>query len=145
VAKNVILGGVKSVTLHDTKSVTQHDLSTQYYLCPSDLGTNRALASRSRLAELNDLVVVSASVSPLSQEYLASFNVVVLTGKDEGGVGGGGWGGVGEGGGGWDVRIYFRFCFCLSLCLSSSLPLSISLSLCRYQSVSLYLNVCLSV
>ncbi|XP_042226098.1 ubiquitin-like modifier-activating enzyme 1 [Homarus americanus] len=82
VAKNVILGGVKSVTLHDTKSVTQHDLSTQYYLCPSDLGTNRALASRSRLAELNDLVVVSASVSPLSQEYLASFNVVVLTDYD---------------------------------------------------------------
>ena len=38
VAKNVILGGVKSVTLHDTKPVTNLDLSAQYFLTKDDIG-----------------------------------------------------------------------------------------------------------
>lgn len=39
IAKNVVLGGVKSVTLHDTKPVTVSDLSAQYFLTKEDLGT----------------------------------------------------------------------------------------------------------
>ena len=39
IAKNVILGGVKSVTLHDTKQVTNLDLSAQYFLTKDDIGT----------------------------------------------------------------------------------------------------------
>ena len=32
IAKNVVLGGVKSVTLHDTKPATMMDLSSQVYI-----------------------------------------------------------------------------------------------------------------
>lgn len=38
IAKNVVLGGVKSVTLHDTKSVSITDLSAQYFLTKEDIG-----------------------------------------------------------------------------------------------------------
>ena len=32
IAKNVLLGGVKSLTLHDTKAATLLDLSSQFFL-----------------------------------------------------------------------------------------------------------------
>lgn len=81
IAKNVILGGVKSVTLHDTKNTTVRDLSTQFFLTSDDVGTNRATACHSRVAELNTYVPISASTSPLTEEFLKKFRVVVLTGK----------------------------------------------------------------
>lgn len=79
IAKNVILGGVKSVTLHDTKETTVRDLSTQFFLTSDDIGTNRATASHQRLAELNTYVPVSASTTPLTEDFLKKFRVVVLT------------------------------------------------------------------
>ncbi|XP_063605255.1 ubiquitin-like modifier-activating enzyme 1 isoform X2 [Penaeus indicus] len=79
IAKNVILGGVKSVTLHDTKNTSVRDLSTQFFLTSDDVGTNRATACHSRLAELNTYVPISASTSPLTEEFLKKFRVVVLT------------------------------------------------------------------
>ena len=38
IAKNVLLGGVKSMTIHDTKDTTLWDLSSQYYLSEKDIG-----------------------------------------------------------------------------------------------------------
>ena len=38
IAKNVLLGGVKSMTIHDTKPTTLWDLSSQYYLTEKDVG-----------------------------------------------------------------------------------------------------------
>ena len=42
VAKNIILGGVKSVTLHDEENAEIIDLSSQFYLNEEDVGKNRA-------------------------------------------------------------------------------------------------------
>ena len=42
VAKNIILGGVKSVTLHDEENAEIIDLSSQFYLNEDDVGKNRA-------------------------------------------------------------------------------------------------------
>lgn len=81
IAKNVILGGVKSVTLHDTKNTSVRDLSTQFFLTSDDVGTNRATACHSRLAELNTYVPISAHTNPLTEDFLKKFRVVVLTGK----------------------------------------------------------------
>ena len=39
IAKNVLLGGVKSMTIHDTKDTTLWDLSSQYYLSEKDIGS----------------------------------------------------------------------------------------------------------
>lgn len=39
IAKNVLLGGVKSMTIHDTKETTLWDLSSQYYLSENDVGS----------------------------------------------------------------------------------------------------------
>ncbi|CAK1580668.1 unnamed protein product [Parnassius mnemosyne] len=80
VAKNVILGGVKSVTLHDDRVCTIADLSSQFYLSESSVGQNRALASCEQLAELNHYVPTTAYTGPLTEEFLQKFRVVVLTG-----------------------------------------------------------------
>ncbi|NXN67246.1 UBA1 enzyme, partial [Himantopus himantopus] len=51
----------------------------QFLLGESDVGQNRAEASQRVLAELNPRVVVAAHTGELSEAFLASFQVVVLT------------------------------------------------------------------
>lgn len=79
VAKNVILGGVKSVTLHDSVACAYKDLSSQFYLSEHDVGKNRAEVSLPKLAELNSYVPVKAYTSELSETFIKQFNVIVLT------------------------------------------------------------------
>ncbi|XP_060520224.1 ubiquitin-like modifier-activating enzyme 1 [Cylas formicarius] len=79
VAKNVILGGVKSVTLHDEKVTTITDLSSQFFLSENDIGRNRAEASCKQLAELNTYVPTRAYTGPLEEDFIKKFRVVVLT------------------------------------------------------------------
>ncbi|XP_052753452.1 ubiquitin-like modifier-activating enzyme 1 [Galleria mellonella] len=83
VAKNVILGGVKSVTLHDERTCTVADLSSQFYLSEKTIGQNRALASCEQLSELNHYVPTTAHTGPLTEEFLSKFSVVVLTGASQ--------------------------------------------------------------
>eukprot|EP00286_Rhodomonas_abbreviata_P000509 CAMPEP_0181287918 /NCGR_PEP_ID=MMETSP1101-20121128/49_1 /TAXON_ID=46948 /ORGANISM="Rhodomonas abbreviata, Strain Caron Lab Isolate" /LENGTH=426 /DNA_ID=CAMNT_0023391993 /DNA_START=9 /DNA_END=1286 /DNA_ORIENTATION=- len=78
VAKNVLLGGVKSLTLHDTKQTTYWDLSSQYYLTEKDIGKNRAEASLSKLAELNTAVQVKCVTDELTEEHLKGCSIAVL-------------------------------------------------------------------
>lgn len=80
IAKNVILGGVKSVTLHDAKTCTIADLSSQFYLSEADIGKNRAEASCEQLSELNRYVPTTSYTGPLTEEFLKKYRVVVLTG-----------------------------------------------------------------
>ncbi|XP_018321472.1 ubiquitin-like modifier-activating enzyme 1 isoform X2 [Agrilus planipennis] len=79
IAKNVILGGVKSVTLHDEALCKVSDLSSQFYLGENDVGKNRAEACFKKLSELNMYVPTKSYVGPLSEEVLKKFSVVVLT------------------------------------------------------------------
>lgn len=79
IAKNVILGGVKSVTLHDKALCSPLDLSSQFYLTAHDIGKNRAEASCRQLAELNNYVPTMAYTGDLTEEFLCRFRVVVLT------------------------------------------------------------------
>ncbi|NXT38855.1 UBA1 enzyme, partial [Pelecanoides urinatrix] len=51
----------------------------QFLLEESDMGKNRAQASQRVLAELNPRVVVAAHTGELSEAFLTSFQVVVLT------------------------------------------------------------------
>ncbi|KAL3853736.1 hypothetical protein ACJMK2_017251 [Sinanodonta woodiana] len=79
IAKNVVLGGVKSVTIHDEGKVAYSDLSSQFFLREEDIGKNRAEVTLPRLAELNNYVPVHCSTSHLTKEFLKEFHVVVLT------------------------------------------------------------------
>lgn len=79
VAKNVILGGVKSVTIHDENLCELSDLSSQFFLTEKDVGRNRAEATVNRLAELNTYVPVHTHTEKLTPEFLRKFRVVVLT------------------------------------------------------------------
>ncbi|XP_041037385.1 uncharacterized protein LOC121274248 isoform X5 [Carcharodon carcharias] len=79
IAKNVILGGVKTVTIHDQGVAEWVDLSSQFYLSEADLSKNRAEVSQPRLAELNTYVPVTAYTGELTEEYVQQFQVVVLT------------------------------------------------------------------
>lgn len=80
VAKNIVLGGVKSVTLHDPDSITTAELSSNYYALPSDVGKNRCDICKPKLAELNGYVQLDILDAPeLTTEHLKNFQVVVLT------------------------------------------------------------------
>ncbi|XP_049539209.1 ubiquitin-like modifier-activating enzyme 1 [Anopheles darlingi] len=81
VAKNVILGGVKSVTLHDTAVCSVADLNSQFFLTADDVakGRNRAEASCQQLSDLNHYVPTVAYTGELTEEFLQKFRVVVLT------------------------------------------------------------------
>ena len=79
IAKNITLAGVKSVTIHDTGCVAVADLGAQFFLREDDIGKNRAEATLPRLAELNNYVPCSAYTGPLTDEFLARFECVVLT------------------------------------------------------------------
>ena len=79
IAKNIILGGVKSVTLHDSSLCKASDLSSQFYVSEADLGKNRAEVSHKNLAELNNYVPVETYTGELTKEFLKKYRVVVLT------------------------------------------------------------------
>lgn len=81
VAKNVILGGVKSVTLLDHRNVTQLDFCSQFLVPRETLGTNRAEASLLRAKALNPIVEITADTANLDDkrdEYFDNFDVVVV-------------------------------------------------------------------
>lgn len=79
IAKNIILGGVKSVTLHDERNCTVKDLSSQFYLSKSSVGKNRAESCIKSLSELNNYVTTTAYTGELSDVFLSRFKVIVLT------------------------------------------------------------------
>lgn len=79
IAKNVILGGVKSVTLHDEALCKVSDLSSQFYLTEDDIGKNRAEACLQQLSELNTYVPLQAHTGFLTEDFVKKFRVVVLT------------------------------------------------------------------
>ncbi|KAL3654890.1 E1 ubiquitin-activating protein [Castilleja foliolosa] len=79
IAKNLILAGVKSVTLHDEGNVELWDLSSSFVFTEEDLGKNRALASVTKLQELNNAVLISTLTSELTKEQLSDFQAVVFT------------------------------------------------------------------
>uniref|UniRef100_A0A8C6Y3K5 SUMO-activating enzyme subunit 1 n=1 Tax=Naja naja TaxID=35670 RepID=A0A8C6Y3K5_NAJNA len=79
IAKNVILAGVKSVTLHDQEDAQWSDLSSQFYLSENNVGQNRAIVSQEHLSMLNGNVEVIPHTSELTENFLATFKVVVLT------------------------------------------------------------------
>ncbi|XP_057808186.1 ubiquitin-activating enzyme E1 1-like isoform X2 [Salvia miltiorrhiza] len=79
IAKNLILAGVKSVSLHDVGTVELWDLSSNFIFSEEDIGKNRALASVTKLQELNNSVMISALTSEMTKEQLADFQAVVFT------------------------------------------------------------------
>ncbi|KAI3921362.1 hypothetical protein MKW92_036436 [Papaver armeniacum] len=79
VAKNLILAGVKSVTLHDEGNVELWDLSSNFIFSEDDVGKNRAVASVTKLQELNNVVLISALSTPLTTDQLSNFQAVVFT------------------------------------------------------------------
>uniref|UniRef100_A0A8D0FIA2 E1 ubiquitin-activating enzyme n=1 Tax=Strix occidentalis caurina TaxID=311401 RepID=A0A8D0FIA2_STROC len=78
-AAALVLAGTGRVVLHDRGAASTADRAHQFLLGESDVGRNRAEASQQALAELNPGVVVTAHTGELSEAFLASFQVVVLT------------------------------------------------------------------
>ncbi|XP_059712187.1 ubiquitin-like modifier-activating enzyme 7 isoform X3 [Haemorhous mexicanus] len=79
VATALVLAGTGRVVLHDCGAACTADRTHQFLLEESDLGQNRAKASQRALAELNPRVVVESHSGELSEAFLSSFQVVVLT------------------------------------------------------------------
>lgn len=79
IAKNIILGGVKSVAIHDTGVVGGSELTSQFYFREEDIGKKRAEVTHPRVAELNTYVPISVHTDNLTEELIKNFQVVVLT------------------------------------------------------------------
>ncbi|XP_033645283.1 ubiquitin-like modifier-activating enzyme 1 [Asterias rubens] len=79
IAKNIVLGGVKSLTIHDEGNVTIENLASQFFFSAADVGKNRALVTEPKLAELNSYVPVKAENRPLAEDFISKFTVIVLT------------------------------------------------------------------
>lgn len=80
IAKNIILGGLRSVTLYSARSCTIQDLTSQFFLDENDLGKNMAEACHQKLAELNMNVQVKLhSGELLDDQLLTKYHVIVLT------------------------------------------------------------------
>lgn len=79
IAKNLILGGVKSVTLHDNSLCKLSDLSSHFYVSEADLGKKRAKVSLKSLAELNQSIPVQTFTGKLNEKSLKKYRVVILT------------------------------------------------------------------
>jgi ubiquitin-activating enzyme E1 len=79
VAKNVILAGAKAVTVHDRRAVALSDLASNFYVSESVIGQNRAIASLPQLSTLNEYVSVTAKTDELTDDFLKTYNCVVLT------------------------------------------------------------------
>ena len=96
IAKNIILGGAKSVIIHDTGKVDYADLasqvtdrtrlvlglqliafSLQYYFSETDIGHNRAETALKKLTELNSYVNVSGSSANIDEHFLQENKVNV--------------------------------------------------------------------
>lgn len=81
ISKNIILGGVKSVTFLDDKNVTELDFASQFFIPRGQLGKNRAESSLERAQALNPMVDVKADTGRLSdkgEDYFKEFDVVVI-------------------------------------------------------------------
>ncbi|XP_052634364.1 ubiquitin-like modifier-activating enzyme 7 [Harpia harpyja] len=79
VAAALVLAGTGRVVLHDRGAACTADRAHQFLLEDSDVGQNRAEASQRALTELNPRVAVAAHIGELSEDFLTSFQVVVLT------------------------------------------------------------------
>ncbi|CAF3320403.1 unnamed protein product [Rotaria socialis] len=84
IAKNIILGGAKSVIVHDCGNVEYADLSSQYYFTENNIGQNRAEVSNKHLSDLNNYVNVTFSSATVDDAFLLKHkvNVYVLTDAD---------------------------------------------------------------
>jgi len=79
IAKDLILAGPGSVVLCDDGFTEMKDLGTNFFLSESDVGKSRAASCASKLQELNSLVKVSVHVGDLTEELVATADVLVMT------------------------------------------------------------------
>lgn len=63
------------MTLHDEGTVELWDLSSNFVFTEDDIGKNRAVASVSKLQELNNAVLVLSLATELTKEQLSNFQV----------------------------------------------------------------------
>ena len=78
-AKNLILAGPSAITLHDEGVAATRDLGTNVFLTEEDVGQPRASAVSHKLAELNKMVSVAVHEGQLTEDVVATHNVVVFS------------------------------------------------------------------
>lgn len=80
IAKNLTLAGVGSITIADDQLVQEQDLSANFFVTEVDIGSNRAVASQSRIQLLNNMCrihVDQRSVDQMTDAQLRSYHAIV--------------------------------------------------------------------
>lgn len=80
IAKNLVLGGVGSLTIVDDARVLEQDLYANFFLDKTQVGQKRVLASEARIKELNPRVEVITIDKPWQQLSFDGYQMVIATG-----------------------------------------------------------------
>ncbi|GIX77350.1 SUMO-activating enzyme subunit 1 [Caerostris extrusa] len=83
VVKNLTLSGVKSITIMDETPVSEKDFTAQFFVAGCELGIGRAIASKTKIQELNPNVQIDIDGEPVSSKessFFAQFTAVFATG-----------------------------------------------------------------
>ncbi|GMM34261.1 E1 ubiquitin-activating protein [Saccharomycopsis crataegensis] len=82
IAKNLVLGGVGSLSIIDNHDITEADFSGQYYISEDDCGKKRVESAQERIQDLNprvDLNVFTDDINTKEPEWFSQFNLVIST------------------------------------------------------------------
>ncbi|KAJ3053764.1 hypothetical protein HK097_003449 [Rhizophlyctis rosea] len=85
ICKNIVLAGVGMVTVIDPGMAKAEDLGAQFFLREDDIAKSKAEAARRQMHELNprvNLKSIVADITSQSDDFLAEFNIVCLSGYD---------------------------------------------------------------
>ncbi|XP_054713985.1 SUMO-activating enzyme subunit 1-like isoform X2 [Uloborus diversus] len=79
VVKNLTLSGVKRIVIMDNEPVKPSDATAQFFAAGSEVGINRAEASKAAIQELNpnvEVIIDKEEFDSKSESFIKSFNVV---------------------------------------------------------------------
>lgn len=82
IVKNLMLGGVGSLSIIDDHKISSEDLLSQYYILERDIGKYRLDSAAEKVQELNPrvkFVTHTESVDDRPQEWFAQYDLVVAT------------------------------------------------------------------
>ncbi|KAL8665844.1 MAG: hypothetical protein Q9202_001967 [Teloschistes flavicans] len=85
IAKNLVLGGIGSLTILDDQVITEEDLGSQFFISELHVGMNRATAAVAQVRTLNPRVALTVDTESIllkPPEFYSMFDMIIATDLD---------------------------------------------------------------
>lgn len=82
IAKDLVLGGIGSLSIIDDHDITERDLNAQFYISPENLGEKRVHSAKENIQDLNPRVklqVYADSVTEKDEQWFSQFSLIITT------------------------------------------------------------------